>query len=827
MKRFGPYELVRQIAVGGMAELHLARTQGIAGFEKYIALKMIHPNFAADSHFVSMLIDEAKIAVQLQHANIGQTFDLGRVGDRYYITMEFIDGTDVYKMLRAASERNEDIPFDLAVYIAKELASGLDYAHRKKDREGRRLGIIHRDVSPQNVLVSYTGEVKIVDFGIAKAAVKLQQTAAGIIKGKYYYMSPEQAQGHAMDARSDIFSAGIVLYELIVGQMLYMDEQFDRLLQKVRTADIAPPSTIRRDTPRELDAIVMKALARAPSDRYQSAGEFAAELERYLHRSVPQFSTSFTAARLAQYVRDVMGDPEPVTIDQPLDLVGSQTLTLKANQFAHNRAEIQDENSMLFRLSQLKAPETPAREQPAPRPSQAPPLPQSQPTSAEPGRKHRITRPVVVEAPPEGSGPARPSVPPTLTARRASGESLIPALPLRPPVKGVPIAADIDATMVSDTAGLEDGRSDTTQSDRSDTTQSERPDTSLPRPDTTPMRGPAAQSRRLAEADPTTAPRQTQPPPPRDASLIARLSEDGPDMTMVDRWESAGGMDRTIVDDQPAPSPVNVSAALAANSPTAVVSELRPPRGSRDTPPPGSLLQNLVAIRGAAPMPAAPPDAPRPRDSLPPLVAPPSAPTMLPAAGNPAASPGAAPSPWAFPEAPDQRRSTLMVFGMVFAIALLVGVGITLLLLPSRDKPQGVLLIDSVPTGALAFVNGVQLPHPTPVPYAVKPGRYDVRVVLPRHEPHHETVLVTESSGEMPVTAILRGKRGKLVIKTKQDGVDIYINGERRGGAPGTIDLEMSSTTEVELRHPTLPKKIIPLEWPENGTLLLDVDLAK
>src|ERR1700712_4393649 len=263
-RQFGPYRLIRQIAVGGMAEIHLAKTAGIAGFEKYVALKMIHPNFAEDDQFIQMLVDEAKIAVQLTHGNIAQTFDLGRVGETYYITMEYVDGADLYKILRRASE------------------PALDHAHRKRDHTGKSLGIVHRDVSPQNVLVSYSGEVKLVDFGIAKATMKARQTAVGVIKGKYYYMSPEQAWGDPIDHRSDIFSAGIVLYEMITGQMLYLEEDLHRLLDMARKADIKPPSRLRKGLPPQLERIVMHALAKKPEDRYQSASDFASDLERFL-----------------------------------------------------------------------------------------------------------------------------------------------------------------------------------------------------------------------------------------------------------------------------------------------------------------------------------------------------------------------------------------------------------------------------------------------------------------------------------------------------------------------------------------------------------------
>src|SRR6188508_659316 len=259
-RQFGPYRLVRQIAVGGMAEIHLAKTAGIAGFEKYVALKMIHPNFAQDEQFIQMLIDEAKIAVQLQHVNIAQTFDLGRVGDTYYITMEFVDGADLYKILRRGSEQDLDMPLDVCAYVAKEAATGLDHAHRKRDVAGTPLGIVHRDVSPQNVLISHAGEVKLVDFGIAKATMRARQTQVGVIKGKYYYMSPEQAWGDPLDHRSDIFSCGIVLYEMMTGQMLYLEEDLHKLLDMARKAEIAPPSTLRKGVPPQLERIVMHAL---------------------------------------------------------------------------------------------------------------------------------------------------------------------------------------------------------------------------------------------------------------------------------------------------------------------------------------------------------------------------------------------------------------------------------------------------------------------------------------------------------------------------------------------------------------------------------------
>ncbi|MCW5806777.1 MAG: serine/threonine protein kinase, partial [Deltaproteobacteria bacterium] len=369
-RQFGPYRLVRQIAVGGMAEIHLAKTKGIAGFEKYVALKMIHPNFAEDDQFIQMLVDEAKIAVQLTHGNIAQTFDLGRVGDTYYITMEYVDGADLYKILRRASEMDVEMPLDVCAFIGKEITSALDHAHRKRDNYGKPLGIVHRDVSPQNVLISYSGEVKLVDFGIAKATMKARQTAVGVIKGKYYYMSPEQAWGDPIDFRSDIFSAGIVIYEMITGQMLYLEEDLHKLLDMARKAEIAPPSRLRKGVPPQLERIVMHALSKVPGERYQSAGDFAADLERFLHT----YSPVFTAGKIAGLLKRIVGEPIQVpndgnggTRDPSMPSIEIRDGVMSTHELAASELEIQpedirDENSVIFRMDELNGKPEPVKQ---------------------------------------------------------------------------------------------------------------------------------------------------------------------------------------------------------------------------------------------------------------------------------------------------------------------------------------------------------------------------------------------------------------------------------------------------------------------------------
>jgi serine/threonine protein kinase len=337
-----------------MAEIYLAKTRGIAGFEKYVALKMIHPNFSQDEQFIQMLIDEAKITVLLQHVNIAQTFDLGRVGNTYYITMEFVDGADLYKLLRKGSEKGMDVPFDVAAYVAKEAATGLDYAHRKRDVNGKKLGIVHRDVSPQNVLISFNGEVKLVDFGIAKATMKSRQTAAGVIKGKYYYMSPEQAWGEPVDHRTDVFSTGILLYEMITGQMLYLEEDLHKLLAMVREADIEPPSTLRPDVPPQLEKITMRALGKNREDRYQSANDLATDLERFLHAYSPVFRAQKVARWIKEVLDEMISEVEAGELPSQPEPYDAFRVSVTEEQLVRERSEIHDENSMIFNVQEFE-----------------------------------------------------------------------------------------------------------------------------------------------------------------------------------------------------------------------------------------------------------------------------------------------------------------------------------------------------------------------------------------------------------------------------------------------------------------------------------------
>ncbi|HEX9100894.1 MAG TPA: serine/threonine-protein kinase, partial [Polyangia bacterium] len=240
---FGKYVLLERISVGGMAEVFKAKSFGVEGFEKILAIKRILPSMAEDADFIEMFIDEAKICGQLNHANICQIFELGRVDDSHFIAMEYVWGKDVLQIQNRFRKLRQTMKPEMAAFIAAKLCEGLDYAHKKKDAAGRPLGIIHRDISPQNILISYDGELKIIDFGIAKAASRSSKTQAGVLKGKFGYMSPEQVGGQAvLDHRSDIFAIGTILYELITADRLFVAESDFATLEKVRNVDVQRPS---------------------------------------------------------------------------------------------------------------------------------------------------------------------------------------------------------------------------------------------------------------------------------------------------------------------------------------------------------------------------------------------------------------------------------------------------------------------------------------------------------------------------------------------------------------------------------------------------------
>jgi len=303
---FGRYRLIRRIAAGGMAQIFLAVQRGPHGFEKVAVLKVILPELCTNDDFVQMFLDEARIAANLDHNNVVRVYDFGEIGGRYYLAMEHLPGEDLASILQATRKAKRHLPIEIAADFIIGAATGLHFAHELKDPKGKPMNIVHRDVSPSNVLVTYHGTVKLVDFGIARAESNITKTAAGTLKGKVAYVSPEQAMGEAIDRRSDIFALGVVLHELLTSARMFRRDSDLATLQAVATGPINPPSALRPDVPAALDAIVLKALSRDLAHRYATAADFADALAGFLmsqgyarsERKLAEFmSSTFDAER--------------------------------------------------------------------------------------------------------------------------------------------------------------------------------------------------------------------------------------------------------------------------------------------------------------------------------------------------------------------------------------------------------------------------------------------------------------------------------------------------------------------------------------------------
>jgi len=299
---FGPYELLRRLGSGGMAEVFLAQAATHHGEKRLVALKRMHMQLSEDPSAVEMLVQEAKLAMRFDHPNIARTFELGCHGDVYYFIMEYVDGIDLGTVARLCEDDGSQLDPVVCAYVVSRMARGLAHAHDLCDDDGKLLGVVHRDVSPQNVLISRHGGVKLIDFGVAKVASRIQQTMAGIIKGKYAYMSPEQASAETVDARSDVFSMGICLYELLSGKPLFRsagNASPFAILRAVRDDPIVALGTLVPGLPPELTRIAHKALERDRDKRFQAARLLADELDAWLAQVAPDFGDH----RLATYVQ--------------------------------------------------------------------------------------------------------------------------------------------------------------------------------------------------------------------------------------------------------------------------------------------------------------------------------------------------------------------------------------------------------------------------------------------------------------------------------------------------------------------------------------------
>lgn len=354
-QQLGNYLILEKIAQGGMAEIYKAKTTDPNGIDRLVVIKRILPHISSNQEYIAMLVDEAKISVHFTHGNIAQVYDLGRVEDDYFIVMEYVDGKTLSQTIKHFSEQKSTIPLDIILFCMAEVCHGLDYIHRKTGLDGKPLGVVHRDISPQNIIVSYSGTVKIIDFGVAKSDVKLDQTESGVLKGKFAYMSPEQTYGEKIDARSDIFSLGILMWELLTQKRLFKRKTNKETVKAIRDYKAPPPSSMRADIPAEIDRIVEKALNKKISRRYQSASEMAQDIMRFLYQLNPEFKS----IQIARFLYENFG-PEPDEQDIEVKLpalkveVKSQVKKIgKKNKIINN---LEDESTVVDKVPDKKWP---------------------------------------------------------------------------------------------------------------------------------------------------------------------------------------------------------------------------------------------------------------------------------------------------------------------------------------------------------------------------------------------------------------------------------------------------------------------------------------
>jgi serine/threonine protein kinase len=321
---FGQYLLIDRIGIGGMAEVWRAKMFGGEGQGRLVAVKRILPHLAETDEFIAMFLDEGRISLQLLHENIAQAYEVGQIGPHPFLTVEFIAGKPLSALFARGRKLGQPMPMRLACYCIAKACEGLDYAHRKKDGQGKDLNLIHRGLSLDDVLVSYSGEVKVIDFGIAKAAGRVTRTDPGVIKGKFGYMSPEQIDSLPLDRRSDVFAMGVCLYELLTGQRLFMGESDFDSLDMVRKGKVVLPSKHNREIPAELEQAVLKALSLDVSDRHRYASELAEELHRFFSLSDssigPQELRQYMSTAFAEEIeREAQRQQEEAALEPPKD----------------------------------------------------------------------------------------------------------------------------------------------------------------------------------------------------------------------------------------------------------------------------------------------------------------------------------------------------------------------------------------------------------------------------------------------------------------------------------------------------------------------------
>lgn len=421
----GRYRVVDEIGIGGMASVHLARMDGPGGFQKWVAIKRIHPHLVEDETFVNMFLDEARVAARISHPNVATVFELGKHEDTYWIAMEYLHGEPLREVMRRTEELGQPMPPEIACRVIADAAEGLHSAHELLGKNGEKLGLVHRDVTPHNLFVTYDGNTKVVDFGIAKFTSRMANTRAGTLKGKLAYMSPEQVAGEPIDRRTDVFALGVVLWELTTGQRLFRMESDLDTLAKVQECNVPRPSTIVRGYPIDLEKIVMKALAKTKNERYRTAREFSRALQSLLMRRGLFIASDEVAGYMVSVFNDRIQKREAhlrwaAEVTQTIDIDKMKAMPPSP---WHG-----DDGSILTFNSEVQ-PSQPNTARAAPRPAAGMPALPSAPTPVAP-----VSVPVPVHSPPRPS--AQPVLSSKSTLRLGAMPASTPPPPAEPPRRG-------------------------------------------------------------------------------------------------------------------------------------------------------------------------------------------------------------------------------------------------------------------------------------------------------------------------------------------------------------------------------------------------------
>jgi len=352
---FGKYQLLRKIASGGMGQVFLALEKG-AGFERLVVLKLILPHLTEDDEFLSMFEEEARLVFRLSHPNLIKNFELTEIDGRHSLVMEYVQGEDVRRLDKFARAQGKPLPVGLVLRIIAEAAAGLDYAHQVRDAQGQPLKLVHRDVSPQNLLVGFDGGVKVIDFGVAKAAGSTHNTATGVLKGKYPYMSPEQAMGQPIDGRSDQFALGVVMWELLTSRRLFKGESDMMTLRLVRDCQVPRPSQLNPKLPPGIDELVLKALAPTPEARYPSCGAFRLAIEDYiLQYRLPASNAHLSGYLHELYAERIAREADPKKLDQLADETDLDAMDSRSSSSRSLRSHSEKAGSASGRSAPSKA----------------------------------------------------------------------------------------------------------------------------------------------------------------------------------------------------------------------------------------------------------------------------------------------------------------------------------------------------------------------------------------------------------------------------------------------------------------------------------------